>query len=169
MAPRDREAAAIQKEAVLSSNRLYDMVFLVVPERDEQGAAAVVEEYRKLLVELGATLEKDESMGRRRLAYRIKKRGEATYHNFLFRAEPSAVTEIQRKMRISEDVLRFLSVRVDEEMKHGIKVAKRTKVRTPRPLPAPLDAAPVSAPSPAPVPAPEAPPAPPAPPASDPA
>ena len=152
------------------------MVFLVVPERGAQGAAAVVEEYRKLLVELGATLEKDESMGRRRLAYRIKKRGEATYHNFLFRAEPSAVTEIQRKMRISEDVLRFLSVRVDEEMKHGIKVAKRTKVRTPRPLPTPVDAAPVSAPAPAPaaapVPAPEAPPAPPvppAPPASDPA
>lgn len=148
----------------MSANRLYDMVFLVVPERDEQGAAAVVDEYRKLLTELGATIEKDESMGRRRLAYRIKKRGEATYHNFLFRAEPAAVAEIQRKMRISEDVLRFLSVRVDEEMRHGQKVARRTKVRTPRPVPPPAEAPTVAAPAaPAPPAAPEAPPAPPAP------
>lgn len=163
----------------MSANRLYDMVFLVVPERDEQGAAAVVDEYRKLLTELGATIEKDESMGRRRLAYRIKKRGEATYHNFLFKAEPAAVAEIQRKMRISEDVLRFLSVRVDEEMRHGQKVARRTKVRTPRPVvpagevaapaapTAPMaptvpaaPVAPVAAPA---APAPEVPPAPPAP------
>lgn len=119
----------------MSQNRLYDLVFLVVPERDEQGAAAVVDEYRKLLTEQGASIEKDESMGRRRLAYTIKKRHEATYHNFLFRAEAKAVAELQRRMRISEDVLRFLTVRVDEEMRHGQKVARNTKVRIPRPVP----------------------------------
>ena len=117
------------------SQRLYDLVFLVVPEKDEQETASVVEEFRKLLVEQGATIEKDESMGRRRLAYSIKKRNDATYHNFLFRAEPKGVAEVGRKMKLSEAVLRFLTVRVDEEMKHGQKVARRTKVRTPRPIP----------------------------------
>lgn len=112
--------------------RLYDLVFLIVPDKDEQGAAAVVEEFRKLLTDLGAVIDKDESMGRRRLAYQINKKSEATYHNFLFRAGSKAVAELQRKMKLSESILRFLTVRVDEEMRHGQKVAKRTKVRVPR-------------------------------------
>ncbi len=114
------------------SQRLYDMVFLIVPEKDEQGAAAVVDDFRKLLVENGAALQKDESMGRRRLAFSIKRKQEATYHNFLFKAEPACVKEAERKMRLSEDVLRFLTVRVDEEMRHGLKVARNAKPRIPR-------------------------------------
>ena len=139
--------------------RLYDLVFLIVPEKDEQGAAAVVEEFRKLLADLGAVVEKDESMGRRRLAYQIGKKGEATYHNFLFRAGSKAVAELQRKMKLSESVLRYLTVRVDEEMRHGQKIARRVKARPARALPASPE--PVPAPEPAPVPeapvAPEAP------------
>jgi small subunit ribosomal protein S6 len=112
--------------------RQYDMVFLVVPEKDEAGAQGVVEDFRKLLVDNGATIEKDESMGRRRLAYTIKKRNEATYHNFLFRGSASCVAEVQRKLRLSEDILRYLTVRIDEEVKHGLKVARNTKPRRPR-------------------------------------
>lgn len=112
--------------------RLYDMVFLIVPEKDEQGVTATVEEFRKLLVENGATIEKDETMGRRRLAFVIKKKHEATYHNFLFRGPAQGVAEVQRKMRLSEDILRFLTVRIDEELKHGEKVKRNTKVRQPR-------------------------------------
>lgn len=119
--------------ATPNPQRQYDMVLLVVPEKDEAGAQAVVEEFRKLLVDNGATLEKDETMGRRRLAYVIKKRTEATYHNFLFRAPAACVAEVQRKMRLSESILRFLSVRIDEEVKHGQKVARNTKPRRPRP------------------------------------
>lgn len=121
--------------------RLYDLVFLVVPEKDEQGAAEVVEEFRKLLTDLGAVIEKDETMGRRRLAYQINKKGEATYHNFMFRAGSKAVAELQRKMKLSESILRFLTVRVDEEMRHGQKVARRVKARPPR-VPASPEAAP---------------------------
>ena len=116
--------------------RLYDLVFLIVPDKDEQGAAAVVEEFRKLLVDLGAAIEKDESMGRRRLAYQIAKKGEATYHNFLFRADSKTVAELQRKMKLSESILRYLTVRVDEEMRHGQKIARRVKARPARAVPA---------------------------------
>jgi small subunit ribosomal protein S6 len=115
-----------------TQERLYDQVFLIVPEKDEQGAQQVVETFRNLLVQQGAKLEKDETMGRRRMAFPIKKKTEATYHNFLFRAEPKAVAEVERRMRLSDDVLRYLTVRVDEEMKHGQKVARRTKPRVPR-------------------------------------
>jgi len=131
--------------------RQYDMVLLIVPEKDEAGTQAVVEEFRKLLVDNGATIEKDESMGRRRLAYVVKKRTEATYHNFLFRAPAACVAEVQRKMRLSESVLRFLSVRIDEEVKHGQKVARNTKPRRPRPE---ASDAPYSSPAPSPAPAP---------------
>ena len=131
--------------------RLYDLVFLVVPEKDEQGTAEVVEEFRKLLVDLGAVVEKDETMGRRRLAYQINKKGEATYHNFMFRAGGKAVAELQRKLKLSESILRFLTVRVDEEMRHGQKIARRVKARPPR-----VPASPEAAPAPEPAAAPEA-------------
>ncbi len=127
--------------------RQYDMVFLVVPEKDDAGALAVIDEFRKLLVDNGATMEKDESMGRRRLAYTIKKRTEATYHNFLFRAPTACVAEVQRKLRLSEDILRFLSVRIDEEVKHGLKVARNTKPRRPRPEVTDASSAPSSTPA----------------------
>ena len=116
--------------------RLYDLVFLIVPEKDEQGTAEVVEEFRKLLTDLGAVLEKDESIGRRRLAYQIRKKTEATYHNFLFRADSKAVTELQRKMKLSENVLRYLTVRIDEELRHGQKIARKVKARPSRAIPA---------------------------------
>jgi len=116
--------------------RLYDLVFLIVPEKDEQGTAEVVEEFRKLLTDLGAVLEKDESIGRRRLAYPIRKKTEATYHNFLFRADSKAVTELQRKMKLSENVLRYLTVRIDEELRHGQKIARKVKARPSRAIPA---------------------------------
>jgi small subunit ribosomal protein S6 len=166
--------------------RLYDLVFLIVPEKDEQGTAEVVEEFRKLLTDLGAVLEKDESIGRRRLAYQIRKKTEATYHNFLFRADSKAVTELQRKMKLSDNVLRYLTVRIDEELRHGQKIARKVKARPSRAIPASPEAmtapatvpaappavvaesvpapeiapAPESAAAPAPVPAPEIAPAP---------
>jgi small subunit ribosomal protein S6 len=125
--------------------RLYDMVFLVIPEKDEQGVAGVVDEFKKLLIDNGATIQKDESMGRRRLAFSIRKRSEATYHNFLFSGDAKCVAEVQRKMRLSENILRFLTVRVDEEMKHGQKVARNTKPRTPRRVETPGEGAPAPA------------------------
>ncbi|HQQ79729.1 MAG TPA: 30S ribosomal protein S6 [Thermoanaerobaculia bacterium] len=140
--------------ATPNTQRQYDMVFLVVPEKDEAGAQGVVEEFRKLLVDHGATIEKDETMGRRRLAYTIKKKNEATYHNFLFRGSSACVAEVQRKLRLSEDILRYLTVRIDEEVKHGLKVARNTKPRRPRPE---MSDAPMAAPAaPAPSAAPEA-------------
>ena len=125
----------------MTQPRLYDMVFLVTPDKDDPGVAAVVDEFRKLLAENGATIQKDESMGRRRLAFPIRKKTEATYHNFMFNSDAKCVAEVQRKMRLSEDVLRFLTVRVDEEMKHGQKVARNTKPRTPRRVEAPGEGA----------------------------
>ena len=135
----------------MPQERLYDMVFLVTPEKDEQAAAAVVDEFRKLLLENGANLQKDESMGRRRLAFTIKKKHEALYHNFLFTGPAACVKEVERKLGLSEDVLRYLTVRVDEEMRHGQKVARKTKPRLPRRVDSPA-AEPAAAPA-----APEAP------------
>ncbi len=133
----------------MPQERLYDMVFLATPEKDEQGTAALVDEFRKLLIENGATLQKDETMGRRRLAFTIRKKTEATYHNFLFTGPAACVREVERKLGLSEDVLRYLTVRVDEEMRHGQKVARKTKPRLPRRMegPAHEPAAPPAAPA----------------------
>lgn len=127
--------------------RLYDIVLLVTPELSEEETGKVTADYRKLLADGGAELVRDESWGRRRLAYPILRKREAHYHHFQVRAEPALVAETERRMRLSDQVLRHLAVRADEELKRSAKMAERVRRkaarRPPRPAPA---AVPVGAP-----------------------
>jgi small subunit ribosomal protein S6 len=121
--------------------RLYDIVVLLTPDLSDEEAVKVSAEYRKLLTDGGAELVKDESWGRRKLAYPISRKREAYYHLFQVSAEPGAVAEVERKLGLSDQVLRHLAVRADEELKRSVKSAARIKAkaakRPPRPAPAP--------------------------------
>jgi len=121
--------------------RLYDIVVLLTPDLSDEEAVKVSAEYRKLLTDGGAELVKDESWGRRKLAYPISRKREAYYHLFQVSAMPSAVAEVERKLGLSDQVLRHLAVRADEELKRSVKSAARIKAkaakRPPRPAPAP--------------------------------
>ena len=120
--------------------RLYDIVVLVTPELSEDETQKVAADFRKLLTDGGAEIVKDEPWGRRRLAFPIARKREAYYHYFQVSAEPAIVAEAERRMRLSDQVIRHLAVRADEELKRAAKSAERQKVkaakRPPRP-PAP--------------------------------
>jgi small subunit ribosomal protein S6 len=109
--------------------RLYDIVVLVTPDLGDEDAAKVVAEYRRLLSEGGAQMVKDEPWGRRRLAYSILRKREAHYHHFQVSAAPALVAEVERRMRLSDQVLRHLAVRADDELKRAAKAAERQKAK----------------------------------------
>ena len=120
--------------------RLYDIVVLVTPDLSDEDATKLAGEYKKILTDGGATVVKDEPWGRRRLAFPIGRKREAYYVYWQVDASPAAVAEAERRMGLSDQVLRHLAVRVDEELKRAGKMAERLKAkalkRPPRP-PAP--------------------------------
>lgn len=127
--------------------RLYDIVVLLTPDLSDEEAAKVTAEHRKVLTDGGAELVRDESWGRRKLAYPIGRKRDAHYHHFQVRAEPPVISETERRLKLSDQVLRHLAVRADEELKRAAKAAERQRVkaakRPPRPAPAAVSDAPV--------------------------
>lgn len=127
--------------------RLYDIVVLVTPELSEDDTQKVAADFRKILTDGGAEIVKDEPWGRRRLAFPIARKREAYYQYFQVSAEPAIVAEVERRMRLSDQVIRHLAVRADEELKRAAKSTERQRVkaakRPPRP-PAPPPPAPES-------------------------
>jgi small subunit ribosomal protein S6 len=121
--------------------RLYDVVVLVTPDLTDEDAAKTVAEYKKIFATGGGNFVKEESWGKRRLAFPILRKREAHYHYWQVETTPALVAEAERRMRLSDQILRHLAVRVDEELKRAAKSAERQRrkaaKRPPRPPAAP--------------------------------
>jgi small subunit ribosomal protein S6 len=92
---------------------LYENVFLVRPDVSTQQVEALAQQFTEILTANGGKVAKTEQWGLRNLAYRIKKNRKAHYVLFNIDAPPAAVAEMERNMRLSEDVLRTMTVSVD--------------------------------------------------------
>ena len=125
--------------------RLYDIVVLVTPDLSDEDASKLAGEYKKILTDGWATVVKEEPWGRRRLAFPIGRKREAHYVYWQVDAPPAAVAEAERRMGLSDQVLRQLAVRVDEELKRVGKMAERLRKkalkRPPRPPAPPAESA----------------------------
>jgi small subunit ribosomal protein S6 len=93
---------------------LYEHVFLARQDVSAQQVEALVEQYKALIEGAGGTVGKVETWGLRSLAYRIKKNRKAHYTLMNIDAPHEAVAEMERQMGLSEDVLRFMTFKVDE-------------------------------------------------------
>ena len=128
--------------------RIYEELFIVKPDVLDEEVDALVETLRTHLTTLGATVDKIDKWGKRRLAYRVDKYREGTYVLFQFTAAPEHVHEFERRLRVSDPVLKFLTVRVDETFKRLEKRKKaRDKRAAKRAASAPASPAPCPAPS----------------------
>lgn len=125
--------------------RLYDIVVLVTPDLTDEDAQKTLGDYRKILADGGAEFVKDESWGRRRLAFPIGRKRDAFYHHFQVKAQPAVVSETERRLRLSDQIVRHLAVRADDELKRAakmaVKIAKKHARRPPRPPASPEAAA----------------------------
>ena len=93
---------------------LYEHVFLARQDVTAQQVETMVETYKGVIEANGGKVEKIEMWGVKSLAYRIKKNRKAHFTLLNIDAPPAALTEMERQMQISEDVLRFMTVRVEE-------------------------------------------------------
>jgi small subunit ribosomal protein S6 len=94
--------------------RCYEHTFITRQDLSPQQAQALAETYTGVLTEHGAEVTKTEYWGLRNLSYRIRKNRKGHYLHLNLRASAEAVTELERQERLSDDVLRYLTVRVDE-------------------------------------------------------
>jgi len=93
---------------------LYEHVLLARQDISQQQVDALVEQYKGVLEANGGKVGKVENWGLRPLTYRIKKNRKAYYTLVNIDAPAAAVAEMERQMRINEDVLRFMTIRVEE-------------------------------------------------------
>ncbi len=92
---------------------LYEHVFLARQDVSAQQVEALVEQYKALIEGAGGTVGKVENWGLRTLAYRVKKNRKAHYTLMNIEAPHAAVAEMERQMGLSEDILRFMTFKVD--------------------------------------------------------
>ena len=91
----------------------YESVVIINPNVDEEGTKALVEKFTNLINSDGK-LEKADELGKRRLAYEIKKNSEGIYVLINFEANPALIKELERVYRITDEVIKFIVVRKDE-------------------------------------------------------
>ena len=106
--------------------RIYEELFIVKPDAPDEEVDGFVEQLRTQLTSAGATVDKVDKWGKRKLAYRVDKYREGNYVLFQFSSEPETVKELERRLRVSDLVLKFLTVRIDETLK---RLEKRKKDR----------------------------------------
>ena len=126
--------------------RIYEELFIVRPDATEEEVDPLVEQLKNVITQAGGTLEKTDKWGVRKLAYRVMKYDEGQYVLLQFNAKPETVKEIERRLRVADLVLKFLTVRIDEKLKRIEKRRKAREKRAARKPPAPPSAPAVASP-----------------------
>ena len=102
--------------------RSYELMYILDPSLDEDASGALMGKIEDLMNKQGVEVEKTEPWGKRRLAYSIKGHRDGTYILSYLKAEPTAISEMERRLRVTDGILRFLTVRMDE---HQAKLERR--------------------------------------------
>jgi small subunit ribosomal protein S6 len=124
--------------------RIYEELFIVRPDASEEEIDAVIGQLENAVTTQGGAVDKTDKWGVRKLAYRVQKRTEGYYVLMQFSAPAEAVKEVERRLRVSDDVLKYLTVRIDEKLKW---LEKRKKAREKRAARKPQAAAPSPVPA----------------------
>ena len=107
---------------------LYEHIFMARQDVTSQQVEAMADQYKDVIQQNGGTVDKTEMWGVKSLAYRIKKNRKAHFTMFNISAPAPAVAEMERQMRINEDILRFMTIRVDElETEPSVMMQKRER------------------------------------------
>jgi small subunit ribosomal protein S6 len=119
--------------------RKYELIFIVRTDLPEEELGKLINQMEGVVTSHTGKVEKIEKIGRRRLAYRVRRQREGFYVLFVVEGTGDMVKEFERRLRVNDAVIKYLSVRVDEELKRAEKAkAWRAEqaARKPRPRPA---------------------------------
>jgi small subunit ribosomal protein S6 len=108
--------------------RIYEIVFIVRPDVTEEDVDKLIAQMEGAVAGAGGKLEKVEKLGRRRLAYRVRKQREGIYVLFQLQGSGDTVKEFERRLKVIDMVIKYLTVRIDEDLERAEKFkALRTK------------------------------------------
>ena len=127
--------------------RLYDLIFICRPDTPEAEIDKVIATVEHAAMEKGAKIESTTKWGRKRMAYRVQKLREGYYVYMVLRSnQGEVVKELERRLKVADSVMKYLTVRLDEELKRQEKLKKHRERRAAR---RPRKAATAASPAPA--------------------
>ena len=120
-------------------NRTYELMFIVRPDMTEEDQDKLISTLETAVTSSGGVVKSVEKMGKRRLAYIVRRFHDGLFILLTFEGSGGLVHELERRLRVTEPVIKFLSVRIDEEQKRldkikAIKDARRKASATPAPV-----------------------------------
>ncbi len=122
-------------------DRLYEIMFIVNPGVPEEDVDKLIAQFETTVSSTQGATQKVEKLGKRRLAYRVGRYNEGTYVLFTVKGGGETVKEFERRLKVTDSVIKYLTVRVDEDLKRLEKMkakrAARAARKPQRPAPAP--------------------------------
>lgn len=128
--------------------RYYEVMFIVRPDVEDADVDKLIAGFENTVTSGGGNVRSTEKLGRRKLAYTVRKFNDGNYVLLTIDADGKLVAELERRLRVSEPVIKFITVRMDEEQKRLDKIkairATRKKVSA-QPAAAAVESAPAAA------------------------
>jgi small subunit ribosomal protein S6 len=105
-------------------NRTYELMFIVRPDMTDEDLDKLISTLQAVVPASGGTVKSVEKMGKRRLAYTVRRFHDGIYVLLVVEGGGPVMHELERRLRVTEPVIKFLTVRVDEEQKRLDKIKK---------------------------------------------
>ena len=116
-----------------TDDRLYDLIFIVRPATPEDEIKKVLSAIEHTCAEKGGKIEKTEHWGTRKLAYRVAKHREGIYvYQQIRTAHHELIAELERRLRVYDVVIKYLTIRIDEDLKRQKKFGQKREARAAR-------------------------------------
>ncbi len=128
-------------------NRSYEIMFIVRPDVEDAELDKLVETFSGYVTGGGGSVKTTEKMGRRRLAYTVGRFNDGFYILLIVEAPASLISEVERRLRVNEQVIKFITVRTDEEDKRVAKIKKHRDAHVKRSAQPTFDPAAAEAPA----------------------
>ena len=106
------------------TQRIYEVMFIVRPDMADEDLDKLIATLEGNATNAGAKIKNTDKMGKRRLAYMVRSFADGNYILMTLEADGKAIHEVERRLRVSEPVIKFITVRVDESQKRVDKLAK---------------------------------------------
>ncbi len=118
---------------VIMEERLYDLIFIARPATPEEEIKKILSVIEHTCAEKGGKIEKTEHWGTRKLAYRVAKHREGIYvYQQIHTTHGELIAELERRLRVQDSVIKYLTVRLDEDLKRQKKLSQKREKRAAR-------------------------------------
>ena len=106
----------------MADKRTYELMFIVDPDAGDEDVVKLSEGVQKIITGQGGSITKTEMMGKRKLAYEIKHKRDGNYVLLEVEGSGAEIAEVERRMRVNDQILRYMTVRVDEMRRRADKL-----------------------------------------------